>query len=115
MTFWIGRGDLADTMLSSSRRVEIDAGRLDPLVGRIDVINEETNPRAEGTLPLVPIRHRAIEPDLAGTDNQFHVADDPVLIGPALPLDESENLDQPIGHGASIGAEHIGDHASGRW
>ena len=61
---------------------------------------------------LLPVRHRSIQPALTVAHDEFHIADDPVVVRPSFALYETENLDTPIGDCASIGAKQIRDDTS---
>lgn len=112
VTLKIRHGHLGDTMVAGAGRVEFDTGSYKALMNCAHIVDQDPDPGSEPAVPLLPVRHRPVEPHLAIADRQLHIADNVVVIGPVLPFREPEHCDTPVRNGAGIGAEHVRDHTS---
>lgn len=112
MPFRVFDRDFANAVIALAGSGEFDSGRDETLIDAVDVVDDEPDPGSETSCLLLPVRHGSIQPDLTIANGELHVADDPVVVGPSFALNETEDLDTPIGDGASIDAEHIRDDAS---
>lgn len=105
VSLWVGHGDLSHAVTTSTGRIQVDTSSRDPLMDGIDVVNQHADPGAEPAGLVAPVGHRAVKPHLAVAYRQFDVADHSVIVGPTVALDKSENLNTPVGNGASISTD----------
>ncbi len=112
MSLGVLDGDLSYAVVARPWRFELDTCTDEVLVDAVHVIDEETDPGAETAGVVLPVRYGSVQPNFALADDQLNVADDTVVVWPPFALDESQDIDTPVGHSACVRAEHVRDNSS---